>query len=40
MIKRSVKNILRSTIGEVNKPVFFFHKTYFKPKTHKATTSN
>ena len=29
-----------SIIGEVNKTVFFFYKTYFKPKTHKTITSN
>ena len=40
MIKRSIKNILSSIISEVNEPVFFFHKTYFKPKTHKTITSN
>ena len=26
MIKRSMKNILSSIVGEVNKAVFFFHK--------------
>ena len=29
-----------SIIGEVNKTVFFFYKTYFKPKTHKTITCN
>ena len=40
MIKRSIKSILSSIIGEVNKTAFFFHKTYFKPKTYKTITSN
>ena len=31
---------LSSIIGEVNKTTFFFHKTYFKSKTHKTITSN
>ena len=37
----SVRNLyLSSIIGELNKPVFFFHKAYFKPKTYKTITSN
>ena len=40
MIKRSIKNILSSIIDEVNKTTFFFHKTYFKCKTHKTITYN
>ena len=37
----SVRNLYRSSIiGELNKPVFFFRKTYFKPKTRKTITSN
>ena len=42
MIKRSIKNILSSIVGEVNKTVFFFffYKTYFKPKIHKTIASN
>ena len=40
MIKRSIKNILSSIVGEVNKPVFFFYKTYFKPKIHKTIALN
>ena len=37
----SVRNLYRSSIiGELNKPVFFSHKTYFKPKTRKTITSN
>ena len=40
MRKRSIKNILSSIMGEVNKTVFFIYKTYFKPKTHKTITSN
>ena len=39
MIKRSIKNILSTIIGEVNQTTFFLHKTYFKPKTHKTITS-
>ena len=40
MIKRSIKNILSSIVGEVNKTVFFFYKTDFKPKIHKTIASN
>ena len=40
MIKRSIKNILGSIIGEVNKAVFFFTKHILNIKTHKAITSN
>ena len=29
-----------SIVYEVNKTVFCFYKTYFKPKTHKTITSN
>ena len=29
-----------SVVGEVNKTVFFFYKTYFKPKIHKTIASN
>ena len=31
---------LSSIVSEVNKTVFFFYKTYFKPKIHKTITSN
>ena len=29
-----------SVVSEVNKTVFFFYKTYFKPKIHKTIASN
>ena len=29
-----------SIVCKVNKTVFFFYKTYFKPKIHKTITSN
>ena len=31
---------LSSIVSEVNKTVFFFYKTYFKPKIHKTIASN
>ena len=31
---------MSSIISEVNKTVFFFYKTYFKPKIHKIIASN
>ena len=40
--QKSILIHLSSIISEVNKKVFFFHKTYFRPKTHKtiASTNN
>ena len=32
--------VFSSIVCEVNKTVFFFYKTYFKPKIHKTITSN
>ena len=40
MIKKSIKNILSSMIGEVNKTLFFFTKHILNLKTHKTITSN
>ena len=36
-VKKAKKSCI---IGEVNKTVFFFYKTCFKPKTHKTIASN
>ena len=34
------KIVNNSIVCEVNERVFFFYKTYFKPKIHKTITSN